>query len=67
MSSARKTRAKAPKTLDGLEKMLFDFLCKKYVQNADARQAAMGLQYTHAETHDLAEEIAEFIREEVIG
>lgn len=44
-----------------LELDLFNFLCRKYVQRADARQKAMGLQYTEAETHDLAREIARFI------
>jgi hypothetical protein len=37
---------------------IFDWLCRKYVQRADDRHRAMGLQYTEAETHDLAEEIA---------
>ena len=36
----------------------FEFLCRKYVQRADERQAAMGLQYTEAETNDLAKECA---------
>lgn len=40
---------------------LFDFLCRKYVQRADDRQAAMGLQYMHAETHDLADEIIRWL------
>jgi hypothetical protein len=35
----------------------FQFLCKKYVQRADDRQKTLGLQYTTAETHDLAEVI----------
>lgn len=35
----------------------FQFLCKKYVQHADDRQKTLGLQYTTAETHDLAEVI----------
>lgn len=38
----------------GLEDDLFAFLCHKYVQRQDDRQKAMGLQYTTAETHDLA-------------
>ena len=41
-----------------LEISIFDWLCRKYVQRADARQKSLGLQYTEAETHDLAEEIA---------
>jgi hypothetical protein len=42
------------------EDELFAFLCRKYVQRADGRQKKMGLQYTEAETHDLAREIARF-------
>lgn len=40
---------------------IFEFLCGKYVQRADDRQKQMGLQYTEAETHDLARELAKFI------
>lgn len=40
---------------------VFAWLCLKYVQRSDERQAAMGLQYTQAETHDLAGEIARLI------
>lgn len=47
---------------DDLEAALFAFLCRKYVQHANYRQKAMGLQYTTAETHDLAVEVAGFIR-----
>jgi hypothetical protein len=36
----------------------FQFFTRKYVQRSDARQQAMGLQYTEAETHDLAKETA---------
>lgn len=43
------------------EQAIFEFLCRKYVQRADQRQKAMGLQYTEAETHDLAHELAAFI------
>lgn len=43
-----------------LEDALFEFLCRKYVQRSDDRQRAMGLQYTEAETHDLAKEVAAF-------
>lgn len=39
------------------EQEVFAFLNRKYVQRADERQKKMGLQYTEAETHDLAEEI----------
>lgn len=39
------------------EQEVFAFLNRKYVQRADARQKEMGLQYTEAETHDLAKEI----------
>lgn len=35
-------------------KAVFEFLCRKYVQRQDARQKSMGLHYTEAETHDLA-------------
>ena len=41
--------------------MAFQFLARKYVQRADDRQKLMGLQYTSAETHDLANEIANFV------
>ncbi len=44
------------------EKAIFEFLCRKYVQRSDQRQKAMGLQYTEAETHDLAQELAAFFR-----
>lgn len=37
------------------------FLERKYMQTADARQKAMGLSYTEAETHDLAKELANYI------
>jgi hypothetical protein len=49
--------------MNALEEMLFSFLCQKYVQRADTRQTKMGLQYTEAETHDLAKEICNFIAE----
>lgn len=39
------------------ERRIFDYLCTKYVQRADDRQRSMGLQYTEAETHDLAREM----------
>lgn len=39
------------------EQEVFAFLNRKYVQRADERQKEMGLQYTEAETHDLAKEI----------
>lgn len=45
-------------THDDIEAEVLAFLRRKYVQRADARQKSMGLQYTTAETHDLAEEIA---------
>lgn len=41
-----------------IEAELFAWLNIKYVQRSDERQAAMGLQYTEAETHDLARQIA---------
>lgn len=44
-----------------LERDLFALLCKKYVQRSDERQTAMGLQYTTAETRDLARTIARFL------
>lgn len=43
------------------EQAIFEFLCRKYVQRSDARQKSMGLQYTEAETHDLAREMSAFI------
>lgn len=45
----------------GLEILLFHFYERKYIQRSDARQQMMGLQYTEAETHDLAKETARFI------
>lgn len=41
---------------------LFAFLTTKYVQRSDARQREFGLQYTTAETHDLAIEVARFFQ-----
>jgi hypothetical protein len=61
MKSAKKTPAK-PRSLSPLAEDVFDFLCERYVQRADERQKIMGLQYTTAETHDLAEQLAKFIR-----
>lgn len=43
---------------DALVEQVFARLCAKYVQRQDDRQKSMGLQYTTAETHDLAEFIA---------
>lgn len=45
--------------------LLFAFLNRRYVQRADARQKAMGLQYTTAEAHDLALELADFIQDQL--
>lgn len=70
MNNAQKIPAKVakmPEPLDSLEQQVFEYLCHKYVQRSDERQARMSLQYTTAETHDLAVEIAKFIREEVSG
>lgn len=38
------------------ESLILAWLCRKYVQRADDRQKSLGLQYTEAETHDLARE-----------
>lgn len=43
------------------EEIIFSRLSAKYVQRADERQKAMGLQYTTAETHDLARFISDLI------
>jgi hypothetical protein len=43
------------------EQVVFAWLVGTYVQRADDRQKSMGLQYTEAETHDLAKEIVKFI------
>jgi hypothetical protein len=49
------------KELEGVsEAAIFAFLTRKYVQRADDRQRGMGLQYTEAETHDLARELHRF-------
>ena len=45
------------------EKAIFEWLCRKYVQRSDEGQKAMGLQYTTAETHDLARELASWLAE----
>lgn len=45
-----------------LEEELFQFLCASYTQVQDERQRKMGLQYTGAETHDLAREIVRFLK-----
>ena len=60
---AKHTRSELsnPPVMNALESDLFAFLCRKYVQRADELQKAMGLQYTEAETHDLAKMIANFI------
>lgn len=49
-----------PSTPD--EATIFEFLTRKYVQRADARQADLGLQYMEAETHDLARELAKWLK-----
>lgn len=48
--------------VDHLSEHIFGFLTTKYVQQADTRQQEMGLQYTTAETHDLADEMAKLFR-----
>jgi hypothetical protein len=48
------------------ETAIFEFLTRKYVQQADERQRDMGLQYMTAETHDLASELARFV-EHLVG
>lgn len=44
-----------------LADLLFQHLSRRYVQRQDDRQRQMGLQYTTAETHDLADTIARFV------
>jgi hypothetical protein len=44
------------------ETALYDFLCRRYVQRSDERQRQMGLVYMTAETHDLAKQIADYIK-----
>jgi hypothetical protein len=51
-------------TQQDLEERIFAFLSRKYTQAADRRQREMGLQYTTAETHDLAKEMARFFAAE---
>jgi hypothetical protein len=41
--------------------MMFEYLANRYVQRADQRQFSMGLQYTEAETHDLADEVMKYL------
>lgn len=50
-------------TAENFKAALFDFLNRKYIQQADIRQRAQGLQYMTAETHDLAKEITRFIKD----
>ena len=52
---------KKPKlTREEFRRALFNYLVQKYAQRQDARHKALGLQYTEAETHDLADEITKF-------
>jgi hypothetical protein len=37
------------------KELVFEWLCRKYVQRQDLRQLALNLQYTEAETHDLTD------------
>jgi hypothetical protein len=48
-------------TPDGASRMMFEYLANRYVQRADQRQFSMGLQYTEAETHDLADEVMKYL------
>lgn len=57
---AEKILEQKPATPD--EATIFEFLTRKYVQRADARQADLGLQYMEAETHDLARELAKWLK-----
>jgi hypothetical protein len=59
----------APLTVDDRELIeeAFALLCRKYVQRSDERQKDMGLQYTEAETHDLAKTIAQFTRQSLLS
>lgn len=43
------------------ERVIFEWLTRRYVQHADERQKAMGLVYMTAETHDLAHELARLL------
>jgi hypothetical protein len=64
--STVKWRAVAGRADETVEK-LFEFLTQKYAQRADARQKAMGNQYTEAETHDLAYELSAWFGRYVAG
>lgn len=44
------------------ERAIYDFLCRRYVQRSDERQREMGLVYMTAETHDLAKQLADYIK-----
>lgn len=50
--------------LDEITGKLFNFINKTYTQEQDARQKMLGLQYTTAETHDLAATISKFLIKE---
>lgn len=50
-----------------IEADLFEFLTRVYVQHSDERQALMGLQYTTAETHDLAKQISRFVEDRFLA
>lgn len=51
-----------PSSAQAPEGDAFAVLCRTYVQRADDRQRAMGLQYTEAETHDLAKVMERYAR-----
>lgn len=51
-------------TQQDLEARIYAFLRQKYVQSATQRQREMGLQYTTAETRDLAKQMARFFTAE---
>ena len=42
------------------ENEVFELLNRMYVQRADERQKEIGVQYTEAETHDLAKQVFKF-------
>lgn len=50
-------------SFEALKALVFDLLIHTYVQQQDKRQREMGLQYTTAETHELADVIARLVLE----
>lgn len=44
------------------EQVIYTWLVNNYVQESNERQRAMGLHYTTAETHELARNLAKYLK-----